>query len=164
MASNAGYDVVVDVDDDDGDLGHTDLADLEFHQSSPLSSQTTTRSSNRTDKLRLHPRPSKRQDTNQHIQSVAHSPPSPSPLSGLSAVVAKYRSHHPHQVVAASSPAAAAAAVPRARAPAVEMAAAAGSATCGAWTSTRSSSMLTRIPFCPDVGLRYFQGPTSSMS
>ncbi|CCX05144.1 hypothetical protein FPQ18DRAFT_334970 [Pyronema domesticum] len=33
MANNAGYDVVVDVDDDDGDLGHTDLADLEFHQS-----------------------------------------------------------------------------------------------------------------------------------
>ena len=30
---NNGYDVVVDVDDE-GDLGHTDLADLEFHQSS----------------------------------------------------------------------------------------------------------------------------------
>jgi len=32
MAGN-GYDVVVDVDDE-GDLGHTDLADLEFHPSS----------------------------------------------------------------------------------------------------------------------------------
>jgi len=32
MANN-GYDVVVDVDDE-GDLGHTDLADLEFHPSS----------------------------------------------------------------------------------------------------------------------------------
>jgi hypothetical protein len=32
MVSN-GYDVVVDVDDD-GDLGHTDLENLEFHQSS----------------------------------------------------------------------------------------------------------------------------------
>lgn len=32
---NNGYDVVVDVDDE-GDLGHTDLADLEFHQSSSV--------------------------------------------------------------------------------------------------------------------------------
>ncbi|KAI5844953.1 hypothetical protein DFP73DRAFT_547622 [Morchella snyderi] len=31
--ANSGYDVVVDVDDE-GDLGHTDLADLEFHPSS----------------------------------------------------------------------------------------------------------------------------------
>ncbi|KAL0637294.1 hypothetical protein Q9L58_003778 [Maublancomyces gigas] len=30
--ANSGYDVVVDVDDE-GDLGHTDLADLEFHPS-----------------------------------------------------------------------------------------------------------------------------------
>lgn len=32
-SANNGYDVVVDVDDE-GDLGHTDLTDLEFHQSS----------------------------------------------------------------------------------------------------------------------------------
>lgn len=34
--ANSGYDVVVDVDDE-GDLGHTDLADLEFHPSSASS-------------------------------------------------------------------------------------------------------------------------------
>ncbi|KAL8660326.1 MAG: hypothetical protein Q9202_006668 [Teloschistes flavicans] len=34
MANNRGYDVVVDVDDHEGDLGHTDLQeDLEFHSS-----------------------------------------------------------------------------------------------------------------------------------
>ncbi|KAI5781470.1 hypothetical protein EDC01DRAFT_665861 [Geopyxis carbonaria] len=39
MANN-GYDVVVDVDDE-GDLGHTDLADLEFHQSNYNQDQTS---------------------------------------------------------------------------------------------------------------------------
>lgn len=33
MVDNTGYDAVVDVDEE-GDLGHTDLQDLEFHQSS----------------------------------------------------------------------------------------------------------------------------------
>lgn len=44
MPANNGYDVVVDVDDE-GDLGHTDLADLEFHnssRSSQLSSSSPT--------------------------------------------------------------------------------------------------------------------------
>lgn len=47
MAGN-GYDVVVDVDDE-GDLGHTDLADLEFHPSSTKPPVLFERPTNRPD-------------------------------------------------------------------------------------------------------------------
>ena len=64
--ANSGYDVVVDVDDE-GDLGHTDLADLEFHQSSnpflPYSSQLVN-----WRQRRLHHRPGARQDTRRLFQ------------------------------------------------------------------------------------------------
>ena len=51
--TNNGYDVVVDVDDD-GDLGHTDLTDLEFHQSSASQSSLYTACPANSSTSRLH--------------------------------------------------------------------------------------------------------------
>lgn len=124
--ANSGYDVVVDVDDE-GDLGHTDLTDLEFHPSSAPSLSPSVHSRLTMGRMgRLQSRSSKWKDTTERIKSVPFFP-----VYGSGSLAA----NNPHQTPVASS-------VPAHRT--LGMATDRVKGFYGVWISTRSSSMWIR--------------------